>query len=461
MDSRTTDRWPNAAALAVVFMVTVLLSTANVLSQSSRPGGLDLETAVKMAFENDPRSRKADVGIRIADSRISEARSARKPVVRFGQSFTASNNPVFVFGSLLEQGRFTTENFALNSLNDPSTLANFRTAVDVRFPLLDQGKAKTDVTRAEIARKQADLAAEVVRQRLRFDVIRSFYGSVLALELIGVSDEAVRSATENRRKTRDMVDVGMVMESDSLAAEVELANTEQQRLEADANLVNTLSALNILIGNKPDLQSAISASLQERYFPVSEQDQLIAMALRERPDLLQAQLEIDSGREQARGVKNERKPRVDAVGNFGYSSPYLVNGSSDYAVGVSLTYTLFDAGRKHREDQATESVTLAELDKENLENQIRLEVIRSLQNHKTAGSKIKVSIKSIAQAEEALRIIQDRYKFGLTTFNEVLRGETALVRAKHNLLAARYDYIVSYASLLLATGRLTDVSAFD
>ncbi len=88
-------------------------------------------------------------------------------------------------------------------------------------------------------------------------------------------------------------------------------------------------------------------------------------------------------------------------------------------------------------------------------------MIRALQNHKTARAKIQVSIKSIAQAEEVLRIVQDRYKFGLTTFNEVLRAESALVRAKHNLLSSRYDYYISYAALLLATGRLNDVRAFD
>ena len=41
------------------------------------------------------------------------------------------------------------------------------------------------------------------------------------------------------------------------------------------------------------------------------------------------------------------------------------------------------------------------------------------------------------------------------------RAEAALLRAKHDLLKAKYEYYVSYASVLLATGRLTDVRAFD
>jgi hypothetical protein len=41
-----------------------------------------------------------------------------------------------------------------------------------------------------------------------------------------------------------------------------------------------------------------------------------------------------------------------------------------------------------------------------------------------------------------------------------LRAETALVRARTDVLAARYDQYVGYASVLLAAGRLKDVSQF-
>jgi len=34
------------------------------------------------------------------------------------------------------------------------------------------------------------------------------------------------------------------------------------------------------------------------------------------------------------------------------------------------------------------------------------------------------------------------------------------VRARLSLLAARYDYYISYAQILLASGRLTDVQPF-
>ena len=122
---------------------------------------------------------------------------------------------------------------------------------------------------------------------------------------------------------------------------------------------------------------------------------------------------------------------------------------------------MFDPGRKARIAQAAEGEVLAGLEREVLADQIRLEVIRSLQAFKTSDAKIRVSIKSIAQAEEALRIVEDRYKSGLTTFNEVLRSSSAVTKAKQDLLATRYEYYISYAQILLATGRLNDVRWFE
>ncbi|CAN5434686.1 TolC family protein [soil metagenome] len=442
-------------------LTIVFASVVAVTAQSIIPPKLALDEAIDKAITNNPQTRVSDSRLRIADLKIKEAKTGRQPFFQFSQSVIQSNNPVFVFGSLLEQGRFGASNFAINSLNNPSGLTNFRSLVSGQMPIFDQRQTKARVDLASTAKSQAELQAEAVRQQLRFDVLRNFYGAVLGKEMLMVNDEALRSAEANRKKTKDMVDVGMTTDADFLAAEVELANAGQQKIESESSLTVTTAALNLLLGDKPALEREIVGDLQEKYFPVDDQDELIRMAFANRPDYLSSELAIKKSQRQSKAVKDLNLPKVDAFGNFGYSSPYIANGSTDYTVGVSLTYTLFDAGRKARAEQAAEAVTLAESEKQVLANQISLGVVQAFQAHKTAKAKIEVSIKSITQAEGSLRIVQDRYKFGLTTFNEVIRSESALVRAKHNLLTARYEYYVSYASLLLATGRLTDVRLFD
>lgn len=459
-DIRGTNLIRESIGLAAMMLIA-FSSLSAVFSQSIFAPKLDLERAVEKALATDPQTKIADSGIKIAEAKIAEAKTGKLPFVQFNQSAVRSNNPVFVFGSLLEQGRFGASNFAVDSLNNPKGLFNFRSLVDARMPLFDQRQTRSRVTQAEIGKRQTEFQAESVRQQLRFDVVRSYYGAVLAREMLKVSQEAVKSAEANRKKTKDMVDVGMTTDADFLAAEVELANANQQNLEAESDLITTLAALNLMLGDKPDVERELVGDLSEKYFPIEPQEDLIRIAFENRPDYQRAELAVQISRERTKSIKDQKLPRVDAFGNFGYSSPYLANGSSDYTVGVNLTYTLFDAGRKARIEQVAEGETVTELEKQSLANQISLGVVRALQSYKTARAKIQVSIKSIAQADGALRIVQDRYKFGLTTFNEVLRAEAALVRSRHNLLTARSEYYINYASVLLATGRLNDVRLFD
>jgi outer membrane protein TolC len=70
---------------------------------------------------------------------------------------------------------------------------------------------------------------------------------------------------------------------------------------------------------------------------------------------------------------------------------------------------------------------------------------------------VTVAAKSVEQATTAARIVRDRYEHGLTTITEQLRAETALVRARLGLLAARYDAVTNHAELLRAMGGLNDV----
>ena len=439
----------------------LILTASTTFAQSVFPPKIDLQSAVDKVLESNPQTKMTEKGIKLAELKIDEAKLSKKTFVQFSSSITGGNNPVFVFGSRLEQGRFTTANFAIDALNDPAPLVNFRSQINAQKSLYDQRQMTSRITQAQIGKSQAELQAEFVRQQLRFNVIRTYYGTVLAKEMVKVSDEAIKSAKANSKKAKDMVEVGMTTDADYLAAEVELANANQQKLEAESNVFTTNATLNVMLSEKPETEREYTEDLTEKYFPIEDRDELIKIALENRPEYQKADLTIKTNQEQKKAIINKQKlPEINAFGNFGYSSPYLANGSTDFTVGVSLTYTLFDAGKKNRLEQVAEAESLAELEKQNLANQIRIEVIRAEQSYKTSQAKIQVSITTIAQAEEVLRITKDRYNAGLVTFNEVIRSENALVRAKSSLLMARYEYYIAYASVLLATGRLNDVRVF-
>ncbi len=422
--------------------------------------GLRLPVAVEIALRGNPLVRASASGREMADAQLSEERSARLPVLQFSENFIRSNNPVFVFGSLLEQARFGASNFALPGLNNPDSLSNYRTALTLKMPVFDQWRSSTRINQAKFLQRQAEAQTDQVHQQLRYEVLKSFYGVLLAEAGKEVADEAVKLAQADIKRSRDRMDAGVAVASDLLAAEVQLAEFRQQQIQAEGEIVTARAALNTVLGLPIETPQKIAGELAEKTFSVSVQDELMEEALRHRPDYSRAGLALSSSREGVRAARGENLPRFDVYTSFGTSGRNLWSGSGDYLVGASLSFNLLDFGRSARINRARAAETMAMSEQQHLANQIRLEVVRANQQYLTARERLVVAGRVINHATEALRIVQDRYNEGLTTITEVLRAETALVRARLNLLTARYDHYLGYAGVLLVTGRLTDVQPF-
>jgi len=399
-------------------------------------------------------------GRQLADAQLQEARSGRWPSLQANETFTSSNNPVFVFGTLLEQGRFGPENFAIDSLNHPNAINNFRSALTLRLPLFDQRQTETRTAQARIAQQEADQQTEMAAQQLRFAVIRTFYGLLLAQARLEVSDEAVKTAEADVKRARDIFESGLVVQSDLLAAQVQLSEFRQQQIQAKGDLVTAVAALNTAMGLPVDSPRQPLGQLVERAFTTQTVETLSVQALQDRPDYQRAVLSARASEARSRGARGEWLPRVDAFVTAGASGRYVAGGSGDYAAGASVTFNVFDAGRKARIDQSRAAESIANAEQEQLANQIRFEVMRAYQQYVSARERMAVVAQITAQATETLRMVQDRYHAGLTTITELLRAQTALVRARSDVLAARYDQYVGYANVLLAAGRLKDVGAF-
>ena len=461
--------------LLAIFVAAVFLAQANPLLSLAPPeeaiissagqsppaeGELTLTTAAEIALRHNPLLQATSSAEEFAAAQLSEARAGRWPLLQFNETFTNGNNPVFVFGSLLEQHRFGLQNFAIDSLNNPDPLSNFRTALTLKVPIFDQLETGTRVAQARIGQEQAERQKELIRQRVRFEVLRAYYGILVAQTRKDVAAEAVHTAEADVGQIRDRFETGMVVQSDLLAAEVQLAEFRQQEVQAAGDLVTAYAFLNTALGVPVQTPQKVTHLPVEKTFPVPEPEDLIRTALLHRPDYARAKFSVQSAEEKVRGARGQYLPKLDLFSTYGMSSRDLVSGTPDYAIGAGLTYNLFDLGRGAKLDQARAARSLATSEQEHLANQIRLEVVRTYQQFVSARERLALASRAIAQAEEALRIVRDRYQGGLLIISEVLRAQTALVRARLSLLAARYDYSISYAQILLASGRLTDVQPF-
>jgi len=446
-----------------LFEATPCLAQISPLAQNGlaqEEEALSVSRAVEIALRTNPLTRVAAAGRQMADAQQREARSGRLPSLQATETFTRSNNPVFVFGTFLEQGRFGPNNFDIDFLNHPNAVNNFRTGVTLRAPVFDQRQTATRLAQARIKSEQADHETDLVEQQIRFEVIRGYYGLLLAEARLGVADDAVKTAEADVKRARDLFESGLVVQSDLLAAEVQLSEFRQHRIQTSGELVTSLAALNTALGLPVNTPQQLTGKLVDRSFIIEALDELSEKALQNRPDYQSAALTSQASVVRLRGARGEWLPKVDAFLTVGVSSRYLGGGSSDYAAGATITFNAFDAGRKARIDQARAAELIARAKQQQLANQIHLEIVRAYQEYISAHERLAVASQASTHATETLRIIQDRYQAGLTTITELLRAETALMRMRSDVLAARYDQYVSFANVLLATGRLNDVGPF-
>lgn len=431
------------------------------LGTVSGQDSLTLEQAVDEALGAHPALGEAESLSRAADARLKQARAARLPLLAFEEEFIHSNNPVFAFGKKLEQAQFAQNDFALESLNSPGALSNFRSSVELRLPVFSAWEIESGIAQAQEGQAVAEAQRDWAAQQVRFEVVRAYYGVLLARARFQVAEQALETARAEVGRMRDRFEEGMVVASDLMAMQVQAADFEQQRIRAKGEVETAWTALNLALGRPLSQRPSLAGSLEERDFQSPSTDQLISAALRGRGDLRAARGQIEMRQQNIRKARGDYLPQLGLFAEFGQSSQDLSSGSSDFAVGARLTFDLVDFGRSARIRQAQAEREAAKSRRRALENQVSLAVVQALQDFQSARESLVVASQAVEQAGETLRIVEDRHQVGLTDVTEVLRAQTASVRARTNRLAARYAVYVGYARLLLESGNLTDTGAFQ
>lgn len=438
-------------------LVTFLVLTARTLwAGEALALDLRLSEAVKTALEKHPALRAAGHQAEAAASGVEQARAGFFPRVDFSEGFSRSDNPVYAFGSLLNQGRFTAADFAVDKLNHPDPITNWRTNLSGSVPLFLGGRTVLGYQQAQLGRNAAEQGRLRTEHEVIFGVIRAYSAVLLSREALATVQASVRTAEANLASAESRYEAGLVVASDALAARVRLGRLREEAIAAANQVRLSQAALNEAMGLPLDQAYKLTGQLD---LPpaVSEQlDALETAARTQRPDYRQLDLEVQRLEKDVLRTKGALLPTMHLMGNYEINNnQFASNGQDSWSVGVVLNLNLFNGGGDRArivEAQANYQRALAQ--RERMANAIGLEVHDAYLAFHTARDRVAVAREAVTQAEESLRIVRDRYDAGLTTIVELLDSETALTAARTNLTRTLYDATVSQARLDLSLGRL-------
>ncbi len=444
-------------ALFVAACAALWILPAALAQQIAAPLPLTLQQAVKIALEKNPLRKAAIADARVSFADIREARSVLLPQVTFSETATRGNDPVYVFGSKLRQQRFTTADFALNKLNTPSPFGNFSTRFGGTWNLFDSFASWHGMNRAKRMNEAAGHQLERTEQEIVFRVIDAYYAALLANKQLELAEQAMKTSQSIVDRSQVRFDSGLVVESDLLTAKVRAAARQQELIRDRNNLDLARAELDNAMGVATESLFQPTEPLTERTLPVRDLLEVEKLALTNRPDLKRIQLEESAQRQSVAMAKSSFGPRINAFAGWEMDNPTFVagGGGNNWLGGIEVQFDLFQGGAKRaelaRQRALQERVTAM---KQVASDAVRLEVRRAYYNLDSARREVEVARLAIGQAQDSLRIDQDRYEAGLTTVTDLLSAEEAALRSQTNYWEAVYRFHTSYASVELASGTL-------
>jgi outer membrane protein TolC len=209
---------------------------------------LSLREAVRLAIRENKAIAGTTAGARASDARVAQVRGGKLPKINYSESFARSNNPVFVFSSLLTQHQFGVENFDIGPLNRPEALNNFQSQLTVDQVIYDAGQTRIAVKSAELAQEMTGEERRRVQMEVIAGTVRAYYAAVLAAENLKAAGQAVRSAAADLQRAEAVRAAGMSTDVDVLSIRVHLAAVTEQRIDRAADLDIAKAALNDALG---------------------------------------------------------------------------------------------------------------------------------------------------------------------------------------------------------------------
>jgi outer membrane protein TolC len=417
---------------------------------------LSLREAVRLSLRENQAIAGATAEVRASEARITQARGGMLPKVNYSESFARSDNPVFVFSSLLTQHQFGVENFAIGPLDRPDFLNNFQSQITVDQPLYDAGQTRSAVKSAELARKMTGEGQRRAQMEVISGTARAYYGAVLAAESLKAAEQAVRSAEADLKRADAVHAAGMSTDVDVLSIRVHLAAVTEQRIDRVADLDVAKAALNDALGLPLDTPHALATPLEALDLPDLALDGLESSASSSRPEARERRLATNLAQTQADGARGAMLPQVTFRGAFEADRQRFVDrGGANWLAAISLRWNLFNGSAdKARIAETGRLVERAESAERQTDSAIRLQVRRAYAGLKAAHQRIEVAKAAVAEAEESLRITQNRYEAGMNNVTDLLRTETAALESRTRYLAAIHDQRMAAAMLEAAAGRL-------
>lgn len=455
-----------------IFVILCLIISPQLLFSQQR---IALDEAVKFALKNHPDIKQADYNIKQAASITKETTGNALPSLDFSASYSYTIKGAQVampdFGAMLnnmtydvlfkenllpeDKNKFLPMGSSLMSMQQKNNLSAqlqltqilFNSAV---FKGISVSKDYLNLSKLQYNSKVNEIV---------YNVRKSFAAALMTKEILNIINISYENATTNLKNVRALYNEGFIAEYILLDAEVQVENIKPQIKQAENAVTTCIDALKISIGKSQSENIDILGELEYAQESIPNLEALISEAHENNFNLqllLQARLLSEAS---VAVSESGYYPTLAAFANYGLNGMGNSLGSltsyNTSMAGISFSMNLFKGFQTQQKvEQSKIDVYKSDEQIKLLRDAIYMQVKTNINELERISKDIASQERNIGVAERAYNLSTVRLKEGTGNQLEVFNSETALKRARTNLLQSIYDYTQAKYTLDNLLGRI-------
>ena len=338
---------------------------------------------------------------------------------------------------------------------------DYSASLSASYLIFDFGKRESDFAQSLATYRAAGFDYDETVQNFIYSIIGAYY----TLLNMDADVESARSALTVAEIAKDTADKkyksGAVAKADVYQADTVLASSilsleraKNNREIAKGVLLNTLSFPASDDIQIKDMPASFGGDAENESI-----DELIAIAGKQRPDLLKAKSQTNAAWHRRNSAFLKRLPSVSVNGGLEVVDKTVggifedMTAKTHGTFGVSVSMPIFTGFLNFYNARAAnaeyESMKYTE---HSVSNNAMMDVFTAYQNYKTARTVLKQTKILLKSATESERVMAGMYKVGRATMLDWQQAQSDLVDARNQNNSAKYDLFVKRAAVALAIG---------
>ena len=303
-----------------------------------------------------------------------------------------------------------------------------------------------------------ELAVEQARSS-RIDMVeqvtKAYYGVLLAKESYALFQRVYNNAVSNNEIVKKMYDVGSVSEYDLITSNVSVQNAIPNMIEGEYAVTLALWNLKALLGVDLEKDIDVTGTLMDYTSALDKGYDISQLNLENNTTLKQLDMQEQMLEHALKITKLANVPSLSlnaaylytALGNDGKFFQKSAWNPYSYA-GLQLNIPIF-AGNKRRAAtrEARLNLNSLQLQRENVERQLRVGIVQYLNNMQSSVKKYHASAATVDQAQTGYDIAVKRYEVGRGTLVNIDNSQVALVQAELSRNQSIYNFLSAKVSL--------------